>query len=393
MLKTQLGFYTLIHTLYYYYIKIKKESKPMKTSIQKNILLEKLLTASHFTSNKLGLSEALRGVLIKGGKKEIHIYSTNLSSYYHTTLPCETEEKLNMVIDTKRVIEFISLLEEGELQFEAVKNTLHLSQKKTTGTFSFINQEDFPLPPTIKEKGQEIKSSFFLSSIPLVLFSSSKDESRPALNGINFVDIDGEMGIVSTDGFRLSLLKIKKEETIHPMLIPSGFLNEVMKFMKGEEKITFSFSPNEKTVLFQVGKDEFFSRLIDGEFPPFERVIPNEKKTTVQVDREELLNKIKLVSIFAREASNIVVCEFSKTGIVLRPKSEKERENLTQLDAVVEGEDQTVAFNFRFVLDFLNNAQEKKIEIELLRPDAPAVFKIAGRKDFIHIIMPVRIQE
>jgi len=365
----------------------------MKTTIQKNVLLEKLLIASHFTSNKLGLSEALRGVLIKGEDKGLHIYSTNLSSYYHTVLPCEVDEKLSMVIDTKKVIEFISLLEEGEIKIETIKNSLHLSQKKTTGTFSFINQEDFPLPPEIKEAGQEIKSSFFLSSIPLVLFSSSKDESRPALNGINFVDIDGEMGIVSTDGFRLSLLKIKKEETIQPMLVPSGFLSEVMRFMKEEEKIVFCFSQKEKTVLFRVGGDEFFSRLIDGEFPPFERVIPAEKKTTVQVDREEMLNKIKLVSIFARDSSNIVVCEFSKAGLILRPKTETEKENLTQLDAIVEGEDQTVAFNFRFVLDFLSNAKEKKIEIELLRPDAPVVFKMGGRKDFIHIIMPVRIQE
>lgn len=365
----------------------------MKTTIQKGIFLEKLNTASRFTSSKLGTNETLQGVLLKGNKEALHIYSTNLGSYYHTQIPFKTEEDVHVVIDTKKIIEFLSLLDKEELEVEIEKNSIRLIQGKTIGTFPYINQEDFPLPVEIKEKGQTIKASFFLKYLPLVLFSASKDESRPALNGVNFVDMDSEMGVVSTDGFRLSLFKTKKDEAVGPMLIPSGFLYEVLKYMKSEESVTFFYSQQEKLVLFRVGDNDFYTRLIDGEFPPFERVVPSEKKTTVLVDRDELLTKIKLVSIFAREASNIVVCDFTKKGLIMRPKTEGGKENLTQLDISLEGEEQTVAFNYRFILDFLNNMPDKKIEIEILRSDAPVVFKIEKKKDFIHIIMPVRIQE
>ena len=177
------------------------------------------------------------------------------------------------------------------------------------------------------------------------------------------------------------------------MLIPSGFLYEVIKHMKGENSFSLSFSPEERLVLFKIGGDLFYTRLVDGEFPPFEKVIPAEKKTTARVDRQEFITKLKLISVFARDASNIVVCCFSKQGLVIRPKTEGGGENLSQLETVHEGEDQEVAFNLRFILDFLNATQEKKIEIEILRPDAPVVFRIKGRKDFIHIIMPVRMQE
>lgn len=365
----------------------------MKSMAQRALLLEKLVTSSRFTAGRIGLNEALQGVLLKGDKENLHIYSTNLSSYYHAVIPFKAESEIRAVVDTKKIIEFISLLDGEQVEAEFERNQIRFTQGKTTGTFPFVNQEDFPLPPEVKEKGQTIKSSFFLKYIPLVLFSASKDESRPALNGVNFVDMDTEMGIVSTDGFRLSLLKTKKEEAFGPMLIPSGFLYEILKYMRDEHEVSFYHSQEEKIVLFRVGGDEFYTRLIDGEFPPFERVIPAEKKTTVLLDRDELLTKIKLVSIFAREASNIVVCEFSKRGLIMRPKTEGGKENLTQLDITIDGEDQAVAFNYRFVLDFLNNMSEKKIEVEILRSDAPVVFKVEGRKDFIHIIMPVRIQE
>jgi len=365
----------------------------MKTTLQKTLFLEKLATSSHFTSGRMGLNEALQGVLLKGDKTNLHIYSTNLSSYYHTTIPFKTDDEVQVVIDTKKIIEFLSLLSDEPIDIEFDKSQIRFIQGKTVGTFPFVNQKDFPLPPEVKDKGQPIKTAFFLKYMPLVLFSASKDESRPALNGVNFVEMDSEIGIVSTDGFRLSLLKSKKEETIGPMLIPSGFMYEMLKYMKNEGEATLFFSDTEKIVLFRVGQDEFYTRLIDGEFPPFERVVPAEKKTTVMLDRDELLTKIKLVSIFAREASNIIVCEFTKRGLIMRPKTEGGKENLTQLDIELEGEEQTVAFNYRFVLDFLNNISDSKIEIEILRPDAPVVFKVEKRKDFIHIIMPVRIQE
>lgn len=364
----------------------------MKTTLPKDLFLEKLLVASHFISHKLG-SESLQGVLLKTEKTKLHLYSTNLNAFYHTVLDgIKIEEEGEVNADIKRIIEFLSLLEGEKVLLESERAQVRLSQDKTVGTFPVFAGEGFPMPPVTAEVGNKIGKDFFLNNLPLILFSASKDEARPALNGVNFADMGDALGIVTTDGFRLSLLKEKKQEGVPSMLIPSGFMSEVLKYVKKGDDVHLSFLEKEKMVLFTVGGDRFFTRLVDGEFPPFERVIPAEKKSTVTVDKNEFLTKIKLVSIFARDASNIVICEFSKRGLVMRPKVDGGGNNSTQLDTVFEGEEMSVAFNYRFIQEFLNTAPEKKVEIELLRPDAPVVFKIAGRSDYIHIIMPVRLQ-
>ncbi|HRN70476.1 MAG TPA: DNA polymerase III subunit beta, partial [Candidatus Woesebacteria bacterium] len=198
--------------------------------------------------------------------------------------------------------------------------------------------------------------------------------------------------IVSTDGFRLSFLKEKQKGDFSNMIIPANFLHEIVKNAKDVKNVSFVYSKKENIVLFKIENEDFYSRLIDGEFPPYERVIPSEKKTTVELNRDELLRNTKLISIFARDYSNVIIYEFSKNGLTLRPKEEGNKENATLQEIVFEGEDQTVAFNFRYVVDFLNNIKSEEIIIELLRPDAPVVFKAKGNEQFFHIIMPIRIQ-
>jgi len=157
--------------------------------------------------------------------------------------------------------------------------------------------------------------------------------------------------------------------------------------------VGFTFSEEEKIILFSVGENQFYSRLIDGEFPPFEKVIPTEARTTVDVEAQELLRSIKLIAVFARDQSNIIMCNFKKDGLWISPKLTTGNENSTQIDIDINGEEQRVAFNYKFLLDFLNIIKEEKIRIEILRPDAPVVFKIIKNEAFTHIIMPVRIQE
>ncbi len=201
-----------------------------------------------------------------------------------------------------------------------------------------------------------------------------------------------DLKLVSTDGFRLSLLTLKKEESLPSMIVPSQFLSEVSKLID-EDEVSFSYSQEEKILAFHIGSHDLHTRLIDGEFPPFEKVIPTDKKTTVTVDREEFLRNVKLVSIFAREFSSVIILKVEKEGVVLLPKTGSDSANVVKQDAVVEGEVQRIAFNYKFLVDFLSNSSAKKIVIELLRGDAPALFKSEGQDNFIHIIMPIRIQE
>lgn len=364
----------------------------MTISFNKETMLEKLSFSSLFTSSRLSSVTALQGVLIKGDGEYIHFYSTNLNAYYHTKIISNSKKEFSIIIEPRKIIEFLTLLSPGSVDIEFFEKQITISQKKTRGEFPLIISEDFPLPPNLDEKKSIQNSDFFLNKIPLVIFSASTDESRPVLTGVNFVSQENDFLIVATDGFRLSLLKTKKDNDFPPIIVPSSFLSEVIHVLKGQKEVKYCYSEKEKIIGFYIGEHELFSRLIEGDYPPFSKVIPVEKKTEIIADREELIKNIKLASIFARDFSSIVIIHASNEGLHIEPKTEA-KGNVSFQEADFKGEEQKVAFNFKFLLDFLNHVSSKKVIVELLRPDAPAVFKPEGEKDYIHIIMPVRIQE
>lgn len=365
----------------------------MKINIDKDLLLENLNVASRFASNRFSSIASLQGVLLETKDKTINIYATNLTSFFHTKIKNPVVEEQKIVFDPKKVVEFLSLLTPGVIEFSIEEKQLVIRKDKTRGSFALIDAADFPYPPILKEKEEKIKTDVLKKHLPLVLFAASSDDTRPVLNGVNFLAQDEDFTIVATDGFRLSLLKLKKDEDMPQMLVPKGFLEEAMRLAKDEKEMGLSFSEKEKVVAFSFGDTRVYSRLIgEGDFPPFEKVLPDSAKTKAIVEKDEFLRNIKIVSVFARDVSNIVLMSFDKDGITLSPKTEREGENTTLQEAEVEGESQKVAFNFKFVLDFLAHVSEKKVIVEVLRPDAPVVFRIEGNKEFLHIIMPVRIQ-
>ena len=268
----------------------------MKFEINKDILLDKLNLASRFTSDKITASTTLQGIYIKGDKQTIHIYATNLNMYFHSKLNISHDESFEAVIEPRKIIEFINFLQAGKATVEMKDKQVTISQGKTKGNFPLFVLEEFPTPP-IMEQPDELEAEFLTKKLPLVLFNASSDEARPVLTGINFVVSDEEFLMVSTDGFRLSLVKNQRKGSISSMIIPADFLSEVLKNVKDEKTVKFAYSEAEKIVSFQVRDDAFYSRLIEGDFPPYERVIPPETHTTITVEKEELMRNVKLICL------------------------------------------------------------------------------------------------
>lgn len=366
----------------------------MKLTISKEQFLDKLILASRFTSTKFSALATLQSVCLRGGKGEIHLYSSNLSSFFHTSLKSDNEKPFTIVFDARKVVEFLSLVSATKVELDIQEKQLTLIGEKNKGVFSLVSSVDYPFPPQIKKDEQKIKTTFFTKTLPLLIFSTSQDETRPVLNGIQFQTDEETMTMVTTDGFRLSLTRVKKDISIPKVNIPASFFSEVLKYLEGTKEALFYYSEEEKMILFKAEDTEFYSRLIQGEFPPYEKVIPTEAATSLVVDREELIRNVKLIAIFARDFSNVVIFDIKKNGLSLRPKIDKQEENQANQDTIeFTGQEQKIAFNFKFLLDFLGRVTDKKIRIEVLRPDAPALFKIESDPNYLHIIMPVRVQE
>lgn len=366
----------------------------MKIVLDKEQLQDGVQTASRFTSKRLSTIQSLQGALLTIEKESVQIFATNLNTHFVTTLSSKLPVKgsVRVVVDPKKIAEFLALLSPGDVAIKVEEMKITLQKEKNHGTFPVMDEGDFPKPPIITQKPLTLNAEHFKKHLPLILFAASRDESRPALSGVNFVSNGGDLITVATDGFRLSLIKDKNTQNMPSVLISRGFLEEVLQGVKEERMIEFGYLEKEQTVWFKGAQKLYFSRVIEGSFPPYEKVIPIEKKQTIHTDREELLRNIKIASLFAREQSNIVVFKADNGTLTIKPKTDSAEENSSSQDAEIEGEEIQAAFNARFLLELLQTVPGKKITIELLRSDAPVVFRSDSLKNFLHIIMPVRIQ-
>lgn len=364
----------------------------MKLTLDKDTVLEHLSLATKFSSGRNTTLSSLQGVLLHLKEGNIHLYTTNLNVFFHSKIPTEVKGEAKVVLEPRRIIEFISLLNTGAVTIEIKDQSIIITQGKTKGTFSIMEMQDFPMPPAIDDGEMKVKTDIFQHYVPFVQFATSRDETRPTLTAVNFMIQDNGLLLVATDGFRLSLAKIKEKMPFESMLLPGDFLSEVIRLVKKEKSIGFSASNKEKIVRFTIGDIELYSRLVEGDFPAFEKVIPASYETRVVFDREEMIRNVKLVSVFARDFSNIVIFDIQTGGIQVRPKTDQEDQMGSFQEAQIKGEPVKIAFNYKFVLDFLQHISSKEVILELLRSDAPAVFKEDKVEDAFHIIMPVRIQ-
>ncbi len=364
--------------------------------VLKEILKEKLQAASSFLKSSI-TSSAVSGVLLEGSKKGLEIYSTNLSSFYSSTIPLSINQPFSLVVEPKKIIEVLSVLDTEEIELEVKEKKLVIKTDKAKTEFSAMEVSDYPKPPKIQKKAS-VFAEEIIEKLPLVLFSAAVDDSRPILTGVNFAKKEGELLMVTTDGFRLSLVKTKGEnlEGLQEgeYVVPADFLRVVLREMRRIENIGFSYDEKEKLIYFSIGQDEYFSRLIEGDFPPYEKVIPSNFSTEVVLDHERFLRNIKLASIFAKDYSNVILFEVRKDGIYILPRmDEAAAEAQTFQEGEVKGEEVKVAFNFKFVVELLNNVKGERVKVKIVRSDAPVVFEIEGRENFLHIIMPIRISE
>ena len=365
----------------------------MKLSILKDFLQEKVIDAQKFILSRTSAVPLLQNGLIEITKGKIIIMTSNLNDFFYTELKTDTKEELKCAVDIKKIGEYLTLLPSGKIDLDFAETNVTISMGKTKASFSIIKADDFPKIPEIEGKKQSLDKKTIKDLLPLVMFAAATDESRPVLTGICFQTSEDNLNLVATDGFRLSLVTKKTKEIFPSTIISSRTINDIVKLMNPDQDLEMTISEEEKMVKFDLKQMQISSRLIDGDFPPFQKVIPTRYVTKFTVDKEELLRNIKLSSVFARELSNTIIFDIKKDGLHIKPKSVSGDESLMYQQIDLDGEEQIIAFNFKFVLEFLNVSKAKKIQFEMIDKNSPGLFREVGNDNFIHVIMPVRIED
>lgn len=380
----------------------------MKFSVDQSVFSKSLLLAGKSLLAKSNLP-VLSNVLVKAGKGEVEILSTSLETATRVVFNCKVGSIGETTINGRTVLEFVSQLPEGEVVFERLGEEVLLSAAGFKARMATIAAEEFPAIPKI-EKGTKfsLSSPAFVRCVERVAFSAAMDEGRPVLTGVLFEASKGLLKLVATDGYRLSYDEIGlagAEGASLTIIVPARALLEVAKILtetgeasREEGTFTMVVADNLAQVSFEIKGVEFTSRLIEGEYPGWQRVIPATFSTKVKVHREDLMRLVRVASIFAREAGSIAKVKVEpgskgKGKLSLVAVAAQVGSSDAEVEVEVEGPGGEIAFNYRYLLDALNVIATDDVFFEMVESLNPGKISSTEPKDkFFHIVMPVRLQ-
>lgn len=370
----------------------------MKVEILQENLKSILSTVSRFVSQRSQLP-ILANVLLKASSNKITLSATNLEMSISTILGAKVIEEGEITVPARTFTDFISNLNPGPLEISTNKESVLLKNKSSQATILGTNSGDYPnIPSSVDSKYIEIGVQNFKKALSKVLFSASSDETRPVLTGILFEFGDGNNTVVTTDGFRLSkqLLEIEKgKNSDQSVVVPKGVLSEVQRFDFGGDLLKLSIDKKNNQVLISSTDTVFSTRVLQGDFPDYKRIIPKEGGVVVNVARDDFYQAIKSASVFSRESNNVVKLIVKEKQLILSSEGSGTGKQTSSVDAKINNakEDLEIIFNCRFVEDFLSVCEGESVEVVLISPQSPGVFRDSSDANYLHLIMPVRIGE
>lgn len=362
----------------------------MKIQILSEYLQKKLPYISKITSSKTQLP-VLQNMLLQGREGKLIISATDLEIGLQIKIAANIEEEGEITVPAKQLTELIHSLPQEKISIQTADKKLSVVSKRTKSNFQTIEAEEFP--KLYEEKGEDIlsiKQNELQKILSRILFAASIDTSRPALSGVYV----SSSYVVATDGYRLSLVKSTVAQRLEkPLLISARVLREVASLKNEEETEMHMYVINQSNqVLFEQEDTLLVGRLIEAQFPDYEKIIPQESTTKVVFETEAMEKAVKMAAIFARESANIVRFTIKKDCITVSANAPQTGENTIEVEAKLNGDENEIAFNAKYLLDLFANVKEEEMMLAMTSSTSPGVFTIKGDPTFLHLIMPIRIQ-
>jgi DNA polymerase-3 subunit beta len=365
----------------------------MKIVCQKDVLAKAVGLAQSAVSSKTTLA-ILSNLLFDAAKEGLTILGTDLEIGLKVKVEAEVVKPGSITIPAKKLSEIIRECPEGEIELTVDGGTrVQVKAGKAVFKIAGIGVEEYPKVASPKEgKAAEIESGALLEMIQKVIVSVSSDDTRHILNGALMAMEGNELRMVSTDSHRLSLVKRSSEKKLDKAsaIIPLKALTELQKILDAsKDMVRVQFSDNQ--AFFEKGSTILVSRLIDGTYPNYEQVIPKKNDKTVEADADALLKAVRRVSTMASDKSNSIKLSLKKNGLVITANTPDLGEAEEEIEVAYDGEEMTLAYNARYLLDSLKVMAGPKVEIRLSTPLNPALLVPGGNDGYLYVVMPMRL--
>jgi len=370
-------------------------------SLQEN-LKQGFFIVGHIAGKNINLP-ILNNIMIKTEDGNIKMLATNLEIGIVTMVRGKIEKEGAYTVDAKIISECINLLPNKKVGLELKDGVLAVDSDNYKVKIRGQSAEEFPLIPEVDKKNYySAPIEEFKKAVTQVMFAVSLSESRLELSGVMFNFNGAGLTLAATDSYRLAEKNIKiktnnREEK--KIIVPAKTLQELIRILSGlqasalaveDQGIKFYLSENQ--ILFTCGSTELVSRLIEGQYPDYQQIIPTTSKTKAISQRAELIRAVKLASLFSKTGINDINLDFpkGKNQVVVSSVSGQTGENVTSLEAKVSGEDNGIVVNYRYLLDGLNNIDSELVRLEIVDGNTPCLLKSDKETDYLYIIMPIK---
>jgi DNA polymerase-3 subunit beta len=358
-----------------------------------------LSVVSSFAKKSVNLP-ILSNILIVAEKKEIRVLATNLEIGTTTQIRGKTEKEGKIAVPAQLFFNYVNRLPSTNIILELSGNTLNLACEGFCAQIKCSNPAEFPLIPQINSQSLcQIKSSELKDAISQVIFSAAKDESRPEIAGIllkiSSASKKAVFELAATDSYRLSEKKITPagvtQKATREFIVPYATLQELNRILPSEEADIKVFA-SENQIKFSFNGTELVSRLVEGRYPDYKRIIPENFSTKIKIAREDFLKALKSASLFSRPDTNEVNIEIDakKGEVKVAAESRQVGSSFAKVPGEIEGKNERVTLNYQYILEGLSCLSSDEIFMMFSGDSGPALIKPSGDDSYIYIIMPIK---
>ena len=344
-------------------------------------------------------------VLLSSDEGRLKLSATNLEIALSCWIGAEVETEGAITVPARLLTDFVNSLPSEQIEMTLAQRSrqLKLVCARNEANIGGMDADDFPPIPTVEDGGSlELDPETLHTAISQVIIAAATDDSRPVLTGVDVVMEGDQLTLAAADGFRLSVrhLKLAKEvpERVE-VIIPARALAELNRLLPEEtEPVEMTFNATRTQALFKLKNIELVAQLLQGTFPNFSQLIPDSHESRAVVDVSEFLRETRIASIFARDGSGIIriQCiageELAPGKMTISARAEEIGDNMGEIDAAVEGDAAKIAFNSKYLQDFLQVLDGGRVALETNGPSKQGVLRPVGDDSYVHVVMPMFVQ-
>lgn len=369
----------------------------MKFTVAKDTFLEALQKVQNVVEKK-NTVQILSNVLLASDKEALSLTATDLEVGINVSIPVDKGVEGKVAVSAKNLLEIVKELPNKPVTVSKKDNNwVEISCSKRTFNLVGLGADEFPPLPSFDNKTYlSVNAASCREMIDRTLFSVSTDETRYHLNGVYFEAVENNlMRMVSTDGHRLAFIDKElflsgSEQFKRGIIIPKKGLSELRRLLDAKDE-SFQMVLDKGNLLVKHGRTLLFVRLIEGDYPDYEQVIPKKNDKRLTVDREEFLGSLRSVSLLANEKSKGVKLSLGENSIVITSSNPDLGDAKAELDAEYNHEPVEIGFNARYIIECLTILDAEKITFDINDKLSPGLLRPAGRSDYTYIVMPMRI--